>query len=95
MNNELIFSTLYWIWLIFCITGSTVILFRGFIIDFIDESKRSNITLKEFFLDTYFPKSIKPDQENTKPMFEEEERERGYRNGGELIVDSSEDNPDL
>ena len=76
MNNELIFSTLYWIWLIFCITGS-------------------NITLKEFFLDTYFPKPIKPDQENIKPMFEEEKWERDYRNGGELIIDSSEDNPGL
>ena len=92
MNNELIFSTLYWTWFIFCILGSTAILFRDFIIDFIDESEKSDITLKEFFLDTYFPKSIKLDQENFKSMFDEEDWERGYRCGGELIIDNLEDN---
>ena len=86
MNDELIFPILYCVWLIFCISGSTAILFRDFIIDFINESKKSNITLKEFFLDTYFPKPIKLDQENFKPMFDEEDWERGYRCGGELII---------
>ena len=85
MNDELIFPILYCVWLVFCISGSTAILFRDFIIDFINESKKSNITLKEFFLDTYFPKPIKLDQENFKPMFDEEDWERGYRCGGELI----------
>tara|TARA_B100000945_G_C20325590_1_gene569821 strand:+ start:277 stop:543 length:267 start_codon:yes stop_codon:yes gene_type:complete len=86
MNDELIFPILYCVWLVFCISGSTAILFRDFIIDFINESKKSNITLKEFFLDTYFPKPIKLDQENFKPMFDEEDWERGYRCGGELII---------
>ena len=86
MNDELIFPILYCVWLVLCISGSTAILFRDFIIDFINESKKSNITLKEFFLDTYFPKPIKLDQENFKPMFDEEDWERGYRCGGELII---------
>ena len=92
MNDELIFHILYCVWLIFCISGSTAILFRDFIIDFIDESEKSDITLKEFFLDTYFPKPIKLDQENFKAMFDEEDWERGYRCGGELIIDNLEDN---
>tara|TARA_B100001778_G_scaffold97776_1_gene79801 strand:- start:330 stop:614 length:285 start_codon:yes stop_codon:yes gene_type:complete len=91
MNDELIFHILYCVWFIFCISGSTAILFRDFIIDFIDESEKSDITLKEFFLDTYFPKPIKLDQENFKPMFDEEDWERGYRCGGELIINNLED----
>ena len=92
MNDELILHILYCVWLIFCISGSIAILFRDFIIDFIDESEKSDITLKEFFLDTYFPKPIKLDQENFKPMFGEEDWKRGYRCGGELIIDNLEDN---
>lgn len=92
MNDELILSILYWIWLIFCILGSTAIFYRDFIIDFIGNLKKTNVTLKEFFLAKYFPKPIKFDQENFKPMFEEKEWERSYRCGGELIVDSLEDN---
>ena len=75
----------------FLYLGSTAILLN-FIIDFIDESEKFDITLKEFFLDTYFPKPIKLDQENLKPMFDEEDWERGYRCGGELIIDNLEDN---
>ena len=91
MNDELIFHILYCVWFIFCISGSTAILFRDFVIDFIDESEKSDITLKEFFLDTYFPKPIKLDQENFKPMFDEEDWERGYQCGGELIINNLED----
>ena len=91
MSDELILSILYWIWLTTCIAGSTLILFRGFIIDFIDETKQSNISLKEFFLDIYFPEPIKFDEENFRPMFKEGSHERGYQIGGPLIIDSLED----